>query len=506
MNKYITTFLSTCALFGTVQAQEMNPTQVMRYNQSDLNGTARFKAMSGAFGAVGADLSSIRINPAGGAIANFNTAAFSLSYNDKSNKSEYLNGSAKDNYNGLDLGQLGALFVFKSNDPKAFMNKFAIGVNYENTQNYSNNIVFEGFGNTNSLGDYFLQAANNNNIPLNDITSTSVTEGYARAGYLGGLAGQQAFLGYQSGLISPVLGQNNQYQANYDQSGEYQQARVINNAGNRGYFSVNFSAQLAKRFYVGANVNLHTVDFSQSSSAFQNAFLNGNTEYVRFDNYLYTYGNGFSFNLGVIGKVTDNLRLGLAYESPTWYTLHDELSQGIVTELYNSKSNALYPNFVNIYDRYKLRTPSKYTASLAYVLFKQAIVSVDYTMKDYSNNSFSPKSDGLYQQTNTWIADHMSTTSELRVGAEYKIKHLSLRAGYRYEQSPYKQVKYTGDLNSFSFGLGYDFGGSKLDLAYSHSKQEHKLSLVDMTVNNLYQQANIKTKDNWINLTYSILF
>ncbi|MHC5202720.1 OmpP1/FadL family transporter [Myroides sp. LJL119] len=506
MNKYLIALLSTCSLITTMHAQEMTPSQVMRYNHSDLNGTARFKAMGGAFGAVGADLSSIRINPAGSAIANFNTAAFSLSYTDKSNNSHYLDGNSKDNYNGIDLGQLGALFVFKSNDPQAFMSKFSIGVNYENTQNYRNNISFDGFGITNSLGDYFLQAANNNRVPISDISSSTITEGYGKAGYLGGLAAQQAFLGYQSGLISLVDGQNNQYQANYDQSQQYRQARFVSNGGSRGYFSVNFSAELAKKFYVGANINLHTVDFTQNSSAFQNAYLNDRKEFIRFDNYLYTYGNGFSFNLGAIGKITNNLRVGLAYESPTWYSLHDELSQGITTELYNQKSNAVYPNFVNIYERYKLKTPSSYTASIAYILFNRALISLDYTLKDYSNNTFSPKSDYLYEQMNYEIANQMKTTNEIRLGGEYKIKQLSLRAGYRYEQSPYKQIKYTGDLNSYSFGLGYDFGGSKLDLAYSHVSQNHKMSLVDMSLNNLYSQANIKTKENWINLTYSILF
>jgi long-subunit fatty acid transport protein len=48
---------------------------------------------------------------------------------------------------------------------------------------------------------------------------------------------------------------------------------------------------------------------------------------LRFDNDLYTYGTGFSFQVGAIAKVTNEMRVGLAYESSTWYNLSDELSQ-----------------------------------------------------------------------------------------------------------------------------------------------------------------------------------
>jgi long-subunit fatty acid transport protein len=48
---------------------------------------------------------------------------------------------------------------------------------------------------------------------------------------------------------------------------------------------------------------------------------------LRFDNDLYTYGTGFSFQVGAIAKVTNEMRVGLAYESSTWYNLSDEFSK-----------------------------------------------------------------------------------------------------------------------------------------------------------------------------------
>ena len=65
------------------------------------------------------------------------------------------------------------------------------------------------------------------------------------------------------------------------------------------------------------------------------------------------------------------------------------------------------------------------------------------------------------------MGNMLTTASEVRLGTEYKIKKVSLRAGYRWEQSPYKDGKTIGDLTGYSGGLGFNFGTTKLDLAYA---------------------------------------
>jgi long-subunit fatty acid transport protein len=70
------------------------------------------------------------------------------------------------------------------------------------------------------------------------------------------------------------------------------------------------------------------------------------------------------------------------------------------------------------------------------------------------------------------MSSTLQNTGELRVGAEYKIERLSLRGGYRYEQSPYQDKTTIGDLTGYSGGLGYNFGSTKLDLSHAYSKRE----------------------------------
>jgi long-subunit fatty acid transport protein len=89
---------------------------------------------------------------------------------------------------------------------------------------------------------------------------------------------------------------------------------------------------------------------------------------LRFDNDLYTYGTGFSFQVGAIAKVTNEMRVGLAYESSTWYNLSDELSQKLVSVSSSSTGDDINdvsdPRLTNFYTR----TSYKHQVNLQEVL------------------------------------------------------------------------------------------------------------------------------------------
>jgi hypothetical protein len=71
----------------SLHAQDIN--DALRYAQTDLNGTARFRSMSGAFGALGGDLSSLNINPAGSVVFANSQVGFTVSSFNTANKSNY---------------------------------------------------------------------------------------------------------------------------------------------------------------------------------------------------------------------------------------------------------------------------------------------------------------------------------------------------------------------------------------------------------------------------------
>ena len=143
----------------TTYAQETTIADALRYSVENLNGTARFRAMGGAFGAVGGDLSAINVNPAGSSIFNYNQATASISNFNTSNTAKYFGRNAKATDNSLDINQLGAVFVFNDNSTKTGWNKFTLGLNYENVSNLDNYIVSEGINPTSSIDAYFSSKA-----------------------------------------------------------------------------------------------------------------------------------------------------------------------------------------------------------------------------------------------------------------------------------------------------------------------------------------------------------
>ena len=90
MNKF---FLSLIFIFGTEFIVSQNIFDALRYSNDNIEGSARFSAMSGAFGALGGELSAVSINPAGSAIFSKGMASFTLSNYKTSNDSNLVNNS-----------------------------------------------------------------------------------------------------------------------------------------------------------------------------------------------------------------------------------------------------------------------------------------------------------------------------------------------------------------------------------------------------------------------------
>jgi hypothetical protein len=495
MKKYLF-LLVTGFTFGVVQSQEIK--DALRYSQDQLSGTARFQSMSGAFGALGGDFSSININPAGSGVFSNNQVAITLSNNDTENNSNYFGTNTTQKNNSFDLNQAGGVFVFKNNNSNSNWKKYSIAINYQTTNNYNNTVFSAGTNPNNSIGAYFVNFANG--IPLNILENSNY--GSLNNGE------QQAFLGYQAYVINPVNNDpnNTQYNSNVAAGGDYYQENTVYSSGYNGKLSFNAATSYKDKLYIGLNLNSHFTDFRQSSVFYEdNSNPLGTQNRVtklQFDNDLYTYGTGFSFQLGALAKITNEVRLGLAYESSTWYHLNDELSQKLSAVSSNSDGSLpqdiVDPRIANVYAPYRLQTPSKITGSFAYIFGKSGLISLDYAIKDYSVIKLKPENDPYFNGLNNTISNSLTTSGELRIGGEYKIEKLSLRAGYRYEQSPYKDSNTIGDLTGYSGGLGYNFGSTKVDLSYAYAKRDSQKGFFTQ---GLTDAASINSIINTVSLT-----
>lgn len=451
-----------------------NIDDVLRYSTENLQGTARFQGMAGAFGALGGDMSALNINPAGSAI--FANSLFTITGANfhQNNESLYFGSLATEARNSVDINQLGGVFVFKTRDPNTPWKKLALALNYDMVRNFDNEVYTTG-SSTQGIDNYFLNFAQG--VPFGQLLIQDgefIEEAYLDIGANLGFREQQAFLGYYGGVIDPVDDTDNNNTA-YISNAVYSTVNQDYFRRTNGYNSkltVNFSGQYQENLFLGASLNFHDVVFDQYTEFTESGFDTGSEiQFVNFDNYLRTEGSGFSFSLGAIAVMNENVRLGGSYQSPTWYNLLDDTSQRIDSDLADSEIGFIDFNVVNLFEEYRIKTPAKLTGSVAIVFGPQGLISFDYGYQDMSEAELRPASDPSFSNENSLIASQLGVVNTYRIGGEYRIDNLSLRGGYRFESSPYQDETTVGDLEAFSLGMGFNFGGSRLDLAFSRSEQ-----------------------------------
>ena len=473
--------------------------------------------MSGAFGALGGDLSAIAINPASSAIINNGHFSISFGSDNKSGDVNILNSSRSFEKDNFTLNQIGGMINFENLDSGEKWKKISLGIVYNQSKNHFNEFSVYNISNNNSIDSYFLNNANG--LPINEISAfedESISDAYIDIGNVFGYAHQQAFLGYESFIIDPNPDAENTYISNVP-SGTFNQDFISISRGYNGKLSFNAGFQYNQNIYFGVNLNSHFVDYDNYTIFNENNSNGESGEFrvdgIYFENRLSAFGEGFSAQIGMISKLNDVLRLGFVYDSPTWYTISEETSQYLETSIIDSDNNVILlvtnPNAVNIYEDYTLRTPSKITASTALVFKNFGLVSFDYSRRDYSSIKFKPENDSHFSNINQEIKLKLKDVNTFRFGAEILADRFSFRGGYMFENSPYdsniiSEYENTDDsVKGFSLGLGYKLNNTMIDLSFvkinsSKYKRLYETGLTD--------QVNVNAKNKTITFSVSTIF
>ncbi|WP_420320057.1 OmpP1/FadL family transporter [Flagellimonas sp.] len=484
-------------------ASAQNINDVLRYSQENIIGTARFQAMGGAFGALGGDLSSLNVNPAGSAVFNFSQFTISGSNYNRNNDAFFGSTVRNSDTNTIELNQVGGVFVFKSTDNP--WKKLALSFNYDLARNFDNEFAVAG-NTTQGIDNYFLNFAQGetlNNLRVQQ--GENIEDAYLNIGADLGFGAQQAFLGFQAGIIEPTVDEDTN--TSYFSNAEYtnvNQRYIQNTSGYNSKFTVNVAGQYQENLYLGASLNFHSVLYDRLTLLDEDGYdVSSPVQSTTFDNFLHTEGYGFSFSLGAIAKLNDNIRVGGSYQSPTWYELTDDVSQRINSTLAVADINFIDFGIVNLFEEYRIKVPAKLTGSVAVVFGKDGLLSFDYGHQDMSQAELRPTTDPNFTSENDFIASELGVVNTYRLGGELRIDEVSLRGGYRYEQSPYENGTVIGDLNGYSGGIGYNFGGSRLDLAFSRTEQDVNTLLFDAGINSTAMVNHINTN---VTLGYTLKF
>ena len=500
--RYLTILIGSLLMMQVTVAQNVN--DVNRFLTTELNGSARYTSMAGAFGALGGDLTALSFNPASSSVFLNSEFGASVNYKNKLTKGTYFGTSTNRENDDLSLDHFGAVFVFNNKNTESPWSRVSVGINLHKIATYDQKASINGT-NTNGIDQYFEYYADGldfENLPIYD--GETVSEVYKILGDENGFGAQQAFLGYQSYIVNPFNFENGntEYYSNVDYN-QVNHQLSLNNDGWHRKTSFNVSGLYRNIFHVGVNINSHNLKFTSIQNLLETGqSLKSDTYDIDFKNTLLTLGDGTSVQIGGILRLK-NIRFGVTYDSPQWLTMIDETTQSIDTFHFEENSvvnEIIDPNITNVYEPYDLKIPSKTTLSFAYIFGSKGIISADYSSQNAGNTVLSDQYGSNYLNTvSSRVNSEFGSINTLKVGGEYRIKDISFRSGILSRNGVYKNST-TNDI-ALTLGLGLDFGASNLSLSLINFEQNKRFELFSEGLTDVY---NLTQKLTQVSVSYNI--
>lgn len=392
MNKFWMAAAGLLLSAASVNAQ--NAYDALNFSKADpVMGTARYSAMGGALGALGADASVVKDNPAG--LGVYRSCDLTLTPN------VYI---TDDKSVGFNINNFAFVLNFgKSGHKKGYVTS-SLGIAYNRLKNFKRYSSFRGQDLNYSMTDYFKEAS-----------SDAVYDESIRLGLLDEDG---------NSLFSP--------DALLDNRIRYKEE------GSMGEWNISYGMNLSNRFYWGVGVGLMTLDYTQTVSYDENS-LNAYGDSWYKDEYCEMTGTGFNFKFGAIGRITDFMRVGVAFHTPTFVSV-DQFTNTNMD--YNNLNDRNYINTEIDYSdtEYDLQTPLKVQGSLGFIIGKRALIGLEYQLEDFAAMRLSDGSFDFDTEKEI-INDRMKQTHTFKVGTEIVIvKGFSGRLGFAYVTAPVDQA------------------------------------------------------------------
>lgn len=511
-----------CALLIGTEAGAQTIYDAANFSGKDLNGTARFVGMGGAMGALGGDISTIGVNPAGIGLFRSHDLMTTFGFNYTTSKSNFSGTTMNtDKYRGS-FDNIGFVYSSKIGNHTA-LKYVNFGFNYHKAKSFNRDFAMGG--NLNGLSQTDQMANLSRGLSEGNMALDNLNSDNADAGWL-------SVLGWNGCLIHPASEAYKYvgFPAN-DPSGNYSSRE----RGGIDAYDFNLSFNVNDRVYLGFTVGAYDLNYTKntlyseyfpSSTVVNNGYFLEDADYsYSLESLMRTTGNGVDFKAGVILRPIEesSFRIGAAIHTPTFYELTMYNSAILTSNADVDKNGYIIP--VNSYKidtykeisgdavtQYKLRTPWKFNLSMGYTIGSSVALGAEYEYQDYSTSKLSYYDDVSMRDENSMIKDYLKGVSTLRLGAEIKlVPEFAIRAGYNYSGAAYKNDAYKDlplnsvrtdtdfsngkSINNYTLGLGYRSGSFYADLAYQYSAYNEdfypfdNIDLPKTTVNNDKQQV-----------------
>lgn len=488
---YVTLLLCGASLMASAQGTF----DVLKMSETQLNGTSRYMSMAGAFGALGGDVSAISQNPGGIGVYRKSDISVTMNLNFLSSKTPGGDKLTNTKFWFNNVGYVGSMKIDSD-----FFKYFNWGFSFNRINSFQRRYQ-GGYNVNNSLTNKIAQNLTNGNWTEEDLS----VDNYSGNIYYDSNAPWLGILAYQSYLLNPNSDGSLQGLATNGTTGSANY--YVDEKGHTDEYNITLGGNFKNTVYWGINFGITDLDFDSyqyygedldNAMIYDYRFNDGSTTlgYAGYDfqSYQETRGTGYNFKMGVIVRPINQLRIGAAFHTPTYYDMKDlyKVQSGFDLQV-NGDDNLFQGNTETgeegYYDeyRYTIKTPWRFIGSLAVVPSSKGMISMDYEYVGANTMRCGDEGGHNYADTEQKIKDQLQASHILRVGAEYRAtQNLSLRAGYSYQTSPVKDAvkgvsnnnvdvvssnymyQYDKSNQYITCGLGYRYKSFYADAAYVH--------------------------------------
>lgn len=469
----------------------------LNYSQNNYYGTARSIGMGNAMTAVGGDLGSIGINPAGSAVAGYSQFTITPNLTISSMNASYsaypvggadrFTNEQNKRLTRFSMPNIGLTFNWKTGNGSG-LKAITYGLVVNGTNNFTGKMLAGGRNDKTSYQSAMAVAADGYDMNfLNgysiDKDGKRVYRGWDYPYYYGDdfqndpnkgkFAPWNVIANAQAGSIANYGDTDDpsyywRYKATtegYSNTGEkdangnyiydiflagpLNQAYSRNITGSKYDVLFNVGFNFGDTFFVGANLGVTSLNYNydecykeaaENPSAFE-----GDKGKTCFSDYRtrYSYtadGSGVFGKIGFLWRPVDGLRVGAAVQTPTIMEINERWIQDVNLNYTDASFNGSAKTPEGDYS-YRLRSPYRLNAGAAFTFAGMALLSADYEMTDYSTMKFMSKDGGWSNDTfsslNDQIRNCMGVSHMVRVGAEFKpLPEIAVRAGYNFTTTP----------------------------------------------------------------------
>lgn len=477
--------INIMAVLLCLSAVAQNETDALRYSFYIPNGTARANGMAGSFGALGADPSVIGFNPASMGVYKSTQLSFSPSFKINNTESSYLGTKNRDfSANYFDINEASFVQAIERKNDNIGLTYFIWGFSYNKLNKYSENVSINGVNDANSISDWFASRANG----INYQTLSDNDPFYSH-------------LAWETYIIDPD-GDDEHYVTAYEKYGENQSQRLTKK-GSLGEYNIAMAFNFMHKIFIGADLGIQSVNYKQTIIT-EESLDNVTTgpKKVTFNDYVVSSGAGVNFKLGILYSPIEQLRFGAAIHTPTSISMKDRYNTSCSAHLGDSTMSYSSPEGEF---EYNILSPFRANASICYIPNENILLNFDYDLANYNAIKMRSESYDFASETQN-IINNYKVGHCMKLGIEYRLGPLNIRAGGAYYTSPYKSSSPNSNSSTWlaSAGLGFRTNHFFFDIAYSYLQNSYVYYMYEGLVTS--DPSKIKFNRNQISFTIGCRF